>query len=331
MSNYDLIDPVKNTPAVTAKPGLSLPTGMSPAVRRRLLGLAVLTVCLVLGFIRPLYLLLQRSLHSDLYSHILLIPCITAYLIWGQRDRLGLDAAPAKGLAVWPALAGLGLLAAYGWGIRAGWQPVQDDHLALMTLSFLLLLLGGGFLLFAPATLRVAAFPLAFLIFMVPFPEFVNRGIESFFQHASADAAWLLLKLSGLPVFRQGTSFQLPGFSFEVAPECSGIRSSLVLFITSLLAGYLFLRSPVRRAVLTGIVIPLAILRNGLRVFTIGQLCVHVSPEMINSPIHHRGGPIFFVLSLIPFFLVLYFLRRSEAKAARRRTTSLNHSPKNSP
>jgi exosortase/archaeosortase family protein len=106
--------------------------------------------------------------------------------------------------------------------------------------------------------------------------------------------------------------FQLPGFSMEVAPECSGIQSSLVLFLTSLLAGHLFLRTPWKRAVLILAVIPLGILRNGFRIFTIGQLCMRLGPEMIHSPIHRQGGPVFFALSLMPFFLLLIVLWKSD-------------------
>jgi len=65
---------------------------------------------------------------------------------------------------------------------------------------------------------------------------------------------------------------------------------------------------------LTLAVIPLAILRNGFRIFTIAMLCVHVDPTMIDSPIHHRGGPIFFILSLVPFLAFLFVLRRSERR-----------------
>jgi len=90
-----------------------------------------------------------------------------------------------------------------------------------------------------------------------------------------------------------------------------------VLFITSLVAGGLFLRSPWRRAVLTLAVLPLALLRNGFRVFTIGQLCVRIGPQMIHSPIHKQGGPLFFALSLIPFFLLLLWLRKSENSSTR--------------
>jgi exosortase/archaeosortase family protein len=88
----------------------------------------------------------------------------------------------------------------------------------------------------------------------------------------------------------------------------------MVLFMTSLVAGQFFLRASWKRAVLALAIVPLSLLRNGLRIVTIGELCVHVNPDMINSYIHKRGGPIFFVLSLVPLFLLLYYLRRSELK-----------------
>jgi exosortase/archaeosortase family protein len=118
-----------------------------------------------------------------------------------------------------------------------------------------------------------------------------------------------------------GTVFQLPGISIMVAKECSGIRSSLVLVITSLLAANMFLRTTWRRALLVGAVIPLGLLRNGFRILVISLLCVHIGPEMINSPIHRRGGPIFFVASLIPLFVVLWWLRRGEVAAQPTRTS----------
>ena len=125
------------------------------------------------------------------------------------------------------------------------------------------------------------------------------------------------MKVSGLTVLRDDLYFSLPGLTIEVARECSGIRSTLVLFITSLVAGYLLLRRPGNRAILAVSIIPLAILRNGLRIFTLAWLSVEVNPTIIDSALHRRGGPIFFVLSLIPFFLLLLFLRRHERKNAR--------------
>jgi len=61
-------------------------------------------------------------------------------------------------------------------------------------------------------------------------------------------------------------------------------------------------------------VIPLAIARNGFRILVIGLLCVHIGPHMSDSFIHHRGGPIFFALSLIPLALLLFSLRRHDKR-----------------
>jgi exosortase/archaeosortase family protein len=91
----------------------------------------------------------------------------------------------------------------------------------------------------------------------------------------------------------------------------------LILLITALLGSYLFLRGFWRRFVLVAAVLPLALLRNGFRIFTVGQLCVHIGPQMIDSYIHRKGGPIFFALSLIPFYFLLKYLHRSERVPAR--------------
>jgi len=121
-----------------------------------------------------------------------------------------------------------------------------------------------------------------------------------------------MFSASDLPVWQEGLTFRLPGISLQVAPECSGIHSTVVLFITSVVAGHFFLRSPWKRVVLCLAVIPLALVRNGFRVFVLGELCAHIGPQMIDSPVHRHGGPLFFALSLVPFFVLLYLLRRSE-------------------
>jgi exosortase C (VPDSG-CTERM-specific) len=286
-------------------------------VRLRLIGLAVLTAVLVASFARPLFALAKFAAHSELYSHILLIPFISAYLIWLKRGSLPLAPQPRRLFALFPLIAGLATIAGYWWAVRSGLKLREADQLAITTLSFLLLLLSVCFLCLGPATLRAITFPVAFLFFMIPFPHVALVRIETFFQHGSAEAAYLLLKLSGMPVFRQGLEFQLPGFSMQVAPQCSGIHSSLVLFMTSLLAGHLLLRTLWSRTLLVLVVIPLALLRNGFRIFTLGQLCVQLDPSWIDSDLHRRGGPIFFALSLIPFFLLLFYLRKLENRRTR--------------
>ena len=204
------------------------------------------------------------------------------------------------------------MLIAYWLFARPRLNLMEDDCLAVMMISFLLLFFGVCCLFFGREILRAISFPLGFLVFMVPIPAVAVRGIDSFLQYGSAAVAQGFFWLSGTPFLQTGQVFQLPGITIQIAPECSGIHSSLVLSITSLLASYVLLRTPWKRAVLILAVIPLGILRNGFRVFTIGELCVHIGPQMINSPIHHRGGPLFFVLSLIPLIILLVVLQKSE-------------------
>jgi len=281
--------------------------------RLKLFGL--LAAGLTLGFAWPLFGLVRHALESDLHSHALLIPFVAAYLVWRQRNGSLPHPGSSPALAVVPFVFGLAALCAL-WFARGGASAIVPvDRLALNTFAYLCFIWAGALLVFGGRLLGRFAFPAALLIFIVPMPLAVENVVEVFFQHASAVAASLLFTVTGSTVFQEGLMFRLPGITIWVAQECSGIRSTLVLFITSLLAGQMFLKSPMKRTVLALFIIPLAILRNGLRIFTIGMLCVHIGPDMIDSPIHHRGGPLFFGLSLVPLFLLLLLLRRLERRS----------------
>jgi exosortase C (VPDSG-CTERM-specific) len=261
-------------------------------------------------FARPLLALIGYAAKSDLYSYILLIPFVSAYLLYLRRDQLPKNYGIDLPLAIVSLAGGLGVLAFTYSSI--GQAPADNGHLVLLTLSFLCCLAAGGFFFFGRGWMRAAAFPLAYLIFMVPMPNAMADALETASKYASAEVANLLFHISGTPFLRAGLIFQLPNITIEVAQECSGIRSSWVLFMTSILAANLFLKTPLRRFALVAFVIPLAILRNGFRILVIGLLCVNAGPQMINSLIHRRGGPLFFVLSLIPFFLLLWLLRKGD-------------------
>lgn len=276
---------------------------------------------LTLGFSIPLYQVTRFALQSNLYSHVILIPVVSAYLIWIRRDQLveqGRPLLPVWGIAA--AIAGLALAAVYLGLPRSSPAEIQNAVAAAMY-AFALLVGAAALLLFGRQTLKVIAFPLVFLIFLAPFPLPVEETFEGFLQHYSALAAHGMLSATGMPVYRDGTYFRLPGFSMYVAPECSGIHSTIALFLTSLVGGQLLLRSPWRRTILAAVVLPIALARNGLRVFVIGELCVRIGPEMIDSFIHHHGGPIFFALSLIPFSLVLFWLVKGDRRARQNSAT----------
>jgi len=286
---------------------------------RPVIGFGLFVLALNIGFWSPLLDLARFAARSDLYSHVLLLPFISLYLAASKRKVLPRRWAGNTAAAWIPAMAGALALSSC-WIINLlQWKLSRNDCLAITVFAWFCFLCAGFLFFFGFSLMRVLAFPLGFLIFMVPLPAFFANWLETFLQHASAEAAAALFNLSGSSVYRDGLIFRLPGLTIEVARECSGLHSTLVLFLTSLLAGHLLLTRGWRKVLLALAVVPVAILRNGFRIFTLSYLSVHVDPRVIDSPLHHQGGPIFFALSLIPFFALLLWLRKSENRRGRPR------------
>jgi len=282
-------------------------TSRSP--RNRLIAFCGFMVLLTAAFSKPLFALVIHAVRSDLDSYTLLVPFVCAYLIYIRRDYLPRNYSSSPGWAMIPLLGGFGgLAAAWIWGGLFS----RHAHLTLMALALFCFIVAGGFLFLGQKWMASAAFPVVFLAFIVPMPQRMADLLETASMLASTEAANIFFNLTGTPVLREGTIFQLPNIAIQVGQECSGIRSSFVLLITSLVAANLFLATKWRRAILVAFVIPLGIVRNGFRVWVIGTLCIRFGPQMIHSIIHRRGGPVFFTLSLIPLFLLLWWLRRGE-------------------
>jgi exosortase C (VPDSG-CTERM-specific) len=276
---------------------------------------ACFVILLLAAFGQPLLGLANYAADSSLHSYILLIPFVSGYLLYLRRDQLPKERVADLPFGIVLLAGGLGVFLFTHWLAFAGRAPADNYYFVLLTISFLCCLAAGGFFFFGRDWMRAAAFPLAYLIFMVPMPDAMADVLQSASKYASAEVANLFFHLSGTPFLRAGLIFQLPDITIEVAQECSGIRSSWVLLMTSILAANLFLKTPWRRFALVAFVIPLAILRNGFRIVVIGLLCVNVGPQMIHSVIHRRGGPVFFALSLIPLLLLLWWLHKGEARA----------------
>ena len=282
----------------------------------RLLFLLAYAAVLTIAFGRSLTQLIAYAAEESLHSHILLVPLIAGYLIYLQRDTLPRFCQTSPALAALPFAVGL---IAFGAGLRLRPELSHGDFLSFCAFSYLSLLISGAILILGGRWMATIAFPIAFLYFIVPLPDAAVNWLETALKLASAEFTSVLFNISGSPVFRDGVVFQLPGITIEVAQECSGIRSSWILFITSLVASYVLLRSSWRRAAIMALVLPLAVFRNAFRIVAIGLLCIHIGPHMIHSIIHESGGPLFFGLSLVPLFLLLWWLRKGEASIAVRK------------
>lgn len=277
---------------------------------------AISSIALTGAFALPLWNLAKYGLATELYSHCWLMPLVSAYLIWTDRGSLvrHRQGNSIRILAIIPAAFAVLLVVLFQVNQSIWVGDLYENALSSLAFAYVFSIYTAAILCLRPRALRKIAFPLVVALFTAPFPVAFKDALVTFFQYTSAEAAYWMLKLAGNTIYRDGLVFVLPSITMEVAPQCSGIRSSLVLFLVSLVASQLFLKTAWKKISLVIFVIPLAIVRNGLRIFTLGELCERIGPHMIDHWIHHSGGPIFFALSLTAFFAFLSYLHRNEPK-----------------
>lgn len=273
-------------------------------------GAAVLLwISLCLWFLPVLEQLLSFSLTEEHFSHVVLIPLVSLYLLAQGRHSV-------LASREWSPIPG-GLVLALGLLCYAcaDMPERETDKLAMATLAFVILCWGLFLVCFGATSFRGHSFALVFLLFMVPLPSFLLEQVIGVLQRSSAEVSALLFSLIGIPVFRDGFVFSLSQFTIHVAEECSGIRSFLSLVIVSLLAGHWFLRTGWARTGLVGIVVPLAVGKNAMRIVGLALLANYVDPAFItNSPLHRSGGIPLFALSLLVIAGLVWVLRRVEAR-----------------
>ena len=279
----------------------------SPKPSRGLKVLFVAILFLALPLFWPsLISTLSLAVHDDRYLQVAVAPFLTSLLILWNRKAIFSRArwCPAVGL---PLIAVAGLLGA----------RFRSFALPLAVLAFVMFALSAFLLCFGARSFHASLYPLSCLFLMIPYPAAWLNRVATILQYGSADVSYALLRLTGFPVFRDGLVFSLPGLDFAVAPECSGIRSSLALLMVCLVAAYLYLRSGWSRLALILLTVPIALLKNATRITVIAILGAYVNRIYIDGPLHHRyGGLVFSVFGAVVFVLVLAGLQRLEKRLA---------------
>ena len=256
--------------------------------------------------------LFQSDHHGEYYSHILLIPIISAYFIYDKRKSILSDLSYSLSIGI-PIMIVASLLF-----IAGSKMTLNQNDLSSMTVLSAAVFLNGSFIaVFGIKAFKAALFPLLFLVFAVPIPSAVMDNIILFLQVGSTEFTDFLFMITGTSYVREGFVFHLPGVSIEVAKQCSGIRSGLALFITCIIAGHMFLRTWWKVVLLVLLAIPVTMFKNGIRITTLTLLSIYVDPRIIQSSLHREGGIPFFVLALCLMAPILFWLRRTEVKAGK--------------
>lgn len=232
--------------------------------------------------------------HDDNYSHGFLIVPMALYFVWERRARL--EQAPLS--PTW-----LGLIV-FGGGIALLLAGLLGSELFVSRISLLVTLAGMVVFLFGWAYLKVLAFPMAFLLLMIPLPAIIFNQITFPLQLLASQAGELAIATAGIPVLREGNVIVLASTTLEVAEACSGIRSLITLITLGLVYGYFADSRAWLRTTLVLSAIPIAIVANAARVAGTGMAAHWWGPEAAQGFFHEFSGWIVFVIA---FALVLGF------------------------
>lgn len=227
---------------------------------------------------------------SETFTHGFLVPPIVLWLIWRQRSSI---AAQAIEPALWTFLPVAGAALAWLLGDLAAVNAVtQLAFVALLVLSV-------PTVLGTPIT-RQIIFPLGFLFFAVPIGEFVMPQLMAW----TADFTVFALRLSGVPVYREGLQFVIPSGNWSVVEACSGVRYLIASITVGTLFAYLNYRSTRRRILFIIVSILVPIVANWLRAYMIVMIG-HFSGNKFAVGIDHLiYGWVFFGLVIMLMFIV---------------------------
>ena len=260
-----------------------------------------------------LYYVILRGLVVDWWtdpnwSHGLIVPLFSAWIVWRQRARIA-------GASVEPSWWGLVIIFGASAILTLG---VLGAEIFLSRISFLILLAGIIVRFRGWKFFRAVLFPWALLFLTIPLPAIVLNQIAFPLQFVASGLASSLLEFVGVPVLRQGNVIQLPSFALNVVEACSGLRSLVSLITLAVIYGYLFEPRVWRRCLLALIAIPIAVIANGLRILGSGLLGQYWDPQKAEGFFHLFSGFLIFLLSLGMLLLSHAVLSASDRRSLRR-------------
>jgi exosortase len=237
---------------------------------------------------------------DDNYSHGFLIVPLAAYLAWERRSRL-------HGTPLKPNVAGLAIVAASLAVLAVG---VLGAELFLARVSLLGVFAGGIVFICGWGHLRVLAFPIAFLLLMIPIPALLFNQIAFPLQLLASRVGESSLSAAGIPVLREGNVIILANTSLEVAEACSGIRSLISLLTLGIVFGYFTDPRNTVRVVIALLTVPIAVVTNGMRVAGTGFAAHFYGREAAEGFFHTFSGWLVFVVALFVLMGVQRMLHR---------------------
>jgi exosortase D (VPLPA-CTERM-specific) len=234
------------------------------------------------------------------YSYGILIPVLSVFLIWRNRERL-------RGLPFTGSWYGIALIVA---GLTLRLIGALSTMPAMVHYAMLLVLYGLVLALTGPAVFRRLLMPLFILVFMVPLPPFLSEQLSAQLQLLSSQLGVLVIRAAGISVYLEGNVIDLGSYQLEVAEACSGLRYLFPLMTLAFMIAYAFGGPLWKRALVFLCSVPITVLMNSVRIGVIGITVDHWGTGMAEGVLHDFEGWAVFMVSAVIVLLVARGLSR---------------------
>jgi exosortase A len=276
--------------------------GLAPYWRNAIILTIAAVTALLSIYYQTVLSMVEIWSRSDTFAHGFLILPITAWLIWRRRMSVT-RFMPEPDYRALPLL----ILLGSGWLIShaADVLVVQQTAVVGMVPVLIWLVLGWR-------VVWEVAFPLGFLLFAVPVGESLIPSMMSF----TADFTVTMLKLTGMPVYREGTFFSIPSSDWSVVEGCSGLRYLIASITLGFLYAYLSYRSLSKRLIFILLAVIFPVIANGLRAYMIVMIAHMSDMKLAMGVDHFIYGWVFFGIVMLFLFWIGSFWTENELPSA---------------
>jgi exosortase len=277
---------------------------------RHTLFLFLTFICIAMIY-DPLQAHIRGYTGDDSHAYIILIPFISAYLVYEKRAEISSVSPTYSLITGMPPL--LMALALFLYIMHSKLAFSSRDYASAVTFSGVIFWIGSFLLIYGVSIFRTIWFPFLFLTFLIPLPTSILNGMVAALLYGSTVLVDALFRVTGIPFVREGFVFRLPGVAIEIADQCSGINSSFALFIIGILATHLFVKTKWKKAVAIASIIPIAMVKNAVRIVSLSILAVYVDEQiLIDGFLHRSGGFVFYVPALALILTITWLLGRTK-------------------
>ncbi|MBR0725059.1 exosortase [Bradyrhizobium manausense] len=278
-----------------------------------LLGPVLVGVAILGAYAPTIRGLINGPWQTEQEGHGPLIIAATLWLVWQSRDRLKrVEVAPAP-VAGWAVLLS-GLVLLYLSRLQQGLLTVEMGSVLPVIVGSILICAGWPML-------RSLAFPIGFLIFAVPMPDWLVDSMTVPLKVFISDTVTRVLYAAGFPVAQNGVMIMIGTYQLLVKDACSGMNSIFALSAIGVFYVYAFRwKEKLRGLLLLLSIVPITILSNFIRVFALVLMAYYGGPDLIEGVVHDLTGISLFVVALLLLFIfdgVLGMIIRLVAKLGR--------------